>query len=116
TNYSIVFPAGKKILFANQLDHSGGNDLDNLFPVEPFGTTVFVWLAPGYAASSYDTDANQWDVDFVINPGGGAFYFSTVTVTNYFTGAPHTPALPVSLNPGQKYLLSDQTLEVGTWE
>ena len=116
TNYSVVFPAGKSTFFANHLDHLGGNNLSLVFPGPyPDGTTAFAWNN-GFLAASWDTDANEWTLDFLINPGGGAVMFAQATFTNTFIGTAHTPSLPVSLNPGQKYLLSDQTLEVGTWE
>jgi hypothetical protein len=121
-SYQVVFPPGYTP-FCNQLDKAfpATNIVGELFnKAPPDQTRILKWYI-----TSYDVVPNRWDsdtgwdtVDEPLNPGEGAFFFNPFSTpfTNTFTGNPHTPVLPVSLTPGQMYFLSDQTVEVGTYE
>jgi hypothetical protein len=122
-SYTNVFPQGYTAI-ANHLDRTNANHDTNLVGVilrlPPDGLTVQKWYG-----SSYDLFANRWDSDFgwdspdmVIAPGEGAFLYnpSSTPYTNAFLGTAHVPVLPVDLVPGRYYFLSDQTLQVGSYE
>jgi hypothetical protein len=117
-DYSVVFVRGST-LFANHLDHPGGNRAGLLFPNPQDGMTITKWDGTNWSAPfMYDLLSGGWTPsEPVINPGEGAALDTPTAFTNTFTGTPHDPSLPVTMVPGQYfYLLSDQTAEIGSWE
>src|ERR1039457_1185025 len=138
-SYTQTFPsAGVSYLIANQLDHSGGNSLANLFPLGtlPDGTQIWKWNCSSFVIYIYDsTDpdgvgpgASLWYAadDFTpvnanaifLNPGEGFFIQPSASVSVTFSGTPNVPVLPASLpcGCGQTNYLSRQTNDLGTYE
>jgi hypothetical protein len=83
--YNVDSPAGQKVLIANQL-HTTNDVLSNVLPGPFADGTSFFKYAGGFAASSWDTDANAWTADFSMKPGEGGFFFSQVHQTLTFVG------------------------------
>jgi hypothetical protein len=94
---------------------AGGGQTD--FDVEEWYGTFFGFNSNPYP-DSWDSDIGWIVGDFELNPGEGVviYVYGSTPYTNVFRGNPHTPILPINLVPGQFYFLSDQTLEVGSYE
>ena len=71
-----------------------------------------VWLT-----NTYSTTCGWANGTMTLNPGEGAFLCACCSEGFYltFTGTPHVPVLPVTLLPGQWYLLSRRTNDIGTY-
>jgi hypothetical protein len=72
---NVEAPPGFSII-ANQLDNGAGNDLRDLVPSAPDGTTVYKFTGAGYDILSYDEIDEAWTpLELVINlnPGDAAF-------------------------------------------
>ena len=57
-------------LIANPLDNKAGNNLNNLLPTVPFGTTIYKWDGTSFSSSVY---LGTWNPDLTLVPGEGAF-------------------------------------------
>ena len=98
------------------MDHAGGNKASLLFPSLPDGARILKWNAGSFSIYTYDSLFGWSPSEPTVDPGEGAFLYAPSAFDNTFTGAAHTPVLPVGMVPGQYYFLSDQVAEVGSWE
>lgn len=74
---NVSVAAGTFQIVANQLDNGNGNDLRDLLPTPPAGTTVYKWTGTGYDILSYDDLDAAWlpaTTDISLNPGEAAFF------------------------------------------
>ncbi len=107
-------------LIANQLDKPGGNTLGNLMPSLPVDCRFMKWDNTNqvWRTNTYSTTCGWADVAMTLSPGEGAF-LCPCTPTNFFltfTGTFPSANLPVTLLPGQWYLLSRQSPLIGTYD
>jgi autotransporter-associated beta strand protein len=119
TNYTITIQ-GCCTLIANQLNHPGGNTLPNIIPSMPCDARFFKWDNTNqvWRTNTYSTICGWADGTMTLNPGEGAFLCPCCT-SNFsltFTGTAPTPQLPVSMVPGNWYLLSRQVPGPGTYD
>jgi hypothetical protein len=127
-NFTNVFQPGYST-FSNPFDNvSSATFTNNVWEIIPRpvpGLSVSKWVGPFFGIGPGAPFPNNWDPDLswddpsmLINPGEGAVLYipGSTPFTNIFKGTPHVPVLPITLTPGQFYFLSDQTLEVGSYE
>lgn len=57
-------------MIANPLNNTAGNNLNNLLPSAPFGTTIYKWNGTAFVSSVY---FGTWSPDLTLVPGEGAF-------------------------------------------
>jgi hypothetical protein len=114
--YTIAIKPGLNLI-ANQLDH-GSNSLSEVMPVVPNGCVLYKYdnAAGAYRISSFFDVWMEMATQgtTTLGPGDGAFLQSPTNFTLTFSGAPHVPALPVSIPNDKCYLLSRQTNGPGT--
>jgi hypothetical protein len=115
-------------LFNNPLDYNGVNNLTDLIPVPPNGTTVSLWNSATASFGTTSTYNNgSWSINLTLQPGTGAELFTSIAFTNTFVGnvlnhdgSPYTggnlPPPPVFTGPNGIYLLGDKcpTTDTGT--
>jgi len=70
-------------LIANPLNNTAGNNLNNILPSAPFGTTIFTWNGTSFASS---VNFGSWSPDLTLAPGGGAFINLAADTTLTFVG------------------------------
>src|ERR1017187_4698602 len=129
---------GLNYLVANQLNHTGGNSLANLFPVGflPDMTAIEIYNCSGTFTTYYSDKASPsgWDDAFLdplsipeanaitsyLNPGEGFFIVPSATINSLtFTGTPKVPVqvpTPLPCGCGQFNFLSRQTNGICTYE
>lgn len=97
-------------LFANQLDQTPDNSLANVIAASlPNKSQIIKWsTGAGYSASS--RSAGAWSPNQLVGAGEGAFFNAggTAAPTVNFTGTPRSTETPVTIIPGNWYLLSRQ--------
>jgi IgGFc binding protein/HYR domain len=103
-------------LIANQLTSPNGNTIGNVIPSAPFGSMVLRWDIPtAKFQTAILTATGGWQPStMLLNPGDG-LEFSNSSAANFvmtFSGSPHVPVLPVTLNGLS--LLARQTNGIGT--
>jgi hypothetical protein len=70
---NVEAPAGFSII-ANQLDNGSGNQLGDIIPTVPNGTTIYKFTGTGYDSSTYDDLDEAWsNPGLVLAPGEAAF-------------------------------------------
>jgi len=70
-------------LIANPLDNKAGNNLNNILPGVPLGTTVYRWNGTGFDSS---VNFGTWNPDLTLAPGEGFFINLTADTTLTFVG------------------------------
>jgi hypothetical protein len=85
-------------LVANPLN-AATNDLNTLFPNANFGDTIYTWDS-GATTFTPSIFAGTWSPDVMLNPGQGAFYQGSATMTNTFVGEVSQGALTNSYPAG----------------
>ena len=125
--FTNIFPPGYST-FSNPFDNASSATYTNfvweIIQKPPPNLYIKEWYSSFFGSGGFPVP-NNWDPDtgwdnpsMTIPPGEGAVLYipGPNPYTNVFTGTPHVPVLPISLTPGQFYFLSDQTLEVGSYE
>jgi hypothetical protein len=117
-SYTITVKPGWNLI-ANQLEHPGGNTLDQILPLAPdnIGSLIQkydVAIQNGVLAGTWNGSA--WDQPSTLLPGEGGFlyYVGTSDLSLTFTGTRLSPLVPLVPVPGFQ-LVSDQLPNPGNW-
>jgi len=78
-------------LIANQLNAAGGNRISNLFKSPPEGTRIYKFnsMTGGFVLAQFvDGEWEGSDTEMTLNPGEGAFFWSTLTSHRFLGEVP----------------------------
>jgi hypothetical protein len=84
-------------MIANPLNNTAGNNLNNILPSAPFGTTIYTWNGSAFASS---VNFGTWSPDLTLAPGDGAFINLSADTTLTWVGEVMQGALSTAIPAG----------------
>jgi hypothetical protein len=84
-------------MIANPLDNKAGNNLNNILPSVPIGTTIYTWNGTTFASSVF---FGSWAPDITLAPGEGAFINLAADTTLTWVGEVMQGALANAIPAG----------------